>query len=135
MELYTCRVADKALCQTRRITFLDTTVKSGVLAFAPTWEMVWSIKNTYNAPQAVRAAAQEAYTQAYQVAMQASQKTHKPAWDALKKYTRLAIACYCPDGQFCHRHLFADILEDYLWTEHEIQADLQGEVGTLFKAP
>lgn len=84
---------------------LDTTVKSGVLEFAPSWEMV----NAYKSGNLSEAA----YTTLYQQRMRESQVDNKSLWDSLAKHPKLSLQCYCQKGKFCHRLLLVDILTDY----------------------
>lgn len=84
---------------------LDTTVKSGVLEFAPSWEMVHAYKS--------ESLSEADYTTLYMKRMQESQIAHKSLWDSLATYPKLSLQCYCQKGKFCHRLLLVDILTDY----------------------
>lgn len=90
------------------IELIDTTVKSGNSIFAPTWEMVMDIKNA--TPEG-RVAAEELYTRRYRIAMQNCWKQHSGQWLQLLAKERIAIACYCKPGVFCHRHLLIEYLQ------------------------
>ena len=81
---------------------LDITVKSGEPAFAPTWEMVMDFKNGYTTPQQ--------YTEIYKNRMRSSYLVYREKWDELLSRDEVVLVCYCPKGQFCHRHILAKIL-------------------------
>lgn len=81
----------------------DITVKTGNLAFAPTWQMVLDYKGG-------RLSEQE-YTEQYKQMMRHSYNENRQEWERLLSIQQLALACYCPKKNFCHRHLLARMLE------------------------
>jgi uncharacterized protein YeaO (DUF488 family) len=86
------------------IVFVDTTVKSGVKMFAPTWAMVLGLKGGEYS--------EEEYTVMYKQLMRESFQKDRVKWlTFLKEKDRLAIACYCAKGEFCHRYLLKDIFQ------------------------
>jgi len=122
MQLWTCQMAKWRKAKEADIVLFDTTVKSGLPVFAPTWEMVgWIKQNPNDLDQ------QERYTRAYQQLMRKSWTEHRADWEYLLGLERVAIACYCPPGQYCHRLL----LKDYLIATGErlgITVEYQGEL-------
>ncbi len=92
-------------------TFLDITAKTGLQSFSPDFREVMLYK---------RGETSEAdYTRIYVERMRGSYSRGKAEWEKLKAYVGqdLVIACYCPAGAFCHRHIFVDLLEKYLKRE------------------
>lgn len=57
------------------------------------------------------------YTVQYKHRMRQSLSTEPEKWEQLKEHKEVALACYCASGQFCHRHLFADMMARYLEKE------------------
>lgn len=107
IEVWTIQMAQWRKAKELGIELIDTTVKSGKSVFAPTWEMVMDIKN---ATPETRVGAEELYTRRYHTAMQQSWKQHAGQWLELLSKERVAIACYCKPGVFCHRHLLIEYL-------------------------
>lgn len=88
------------------IPMVDITVKSGIQAFAPTWENL----NAYRAgTMDNREYAQRYYEKVLQGFTQDQRE-----WQALEVKRNIAFACYCKTGVFCHRHLFAPLYIAYL---------------------
>lgn len=107
MELWTIQMAKHRLAKEHGILFLDTTIKSGVgdgALFAPTWEMVMGHKDG--------TLSDEAYREQYLALMRHRYLSRAGDWQRFIKSTgRVAIACYCAPGKFCHRHLLKECLE------------------------
>lgn len=108
IEVWTVQMAQWRRAKELGIELIDTTVKSGDAVFAPTWEMVMEIKN---ATPETREEAERLYTRRYHIAMQNSWKQHPGHWLQLLSKERIAVACYCKPGVFCHRHLLLGYLE------------------------
>jgi hypothetical protein len=85
---------------------INTTAKSGIAAFAPDFEHVMSYKEGRLSEQS--------YTELYEDKMVESRDMHRAVWDRLSVYPYSAYACYCPAGQFCHRHLFIQHAKSHL---------------------
>lgn len=119
ITLYTVQIAQWRLCEELNIPLLDTTFRSGIPAFAPDHSWVYQIKN--------RIITEEEYTSLYTVKMRLSFRHHYDRWEELKRYDVVAIACYCPPGKFCHRHLFLDMVVKYLRL-NGIEVILGGEI-------
>jgi len=105
IELCTIQIT-KARTLPFSFTVIDTTVMTGNLAFAPTWAMVHGIKN--------KTLSEKAYQDQYYRMMQESQIALVKEWESLKQHKRIALACYCRAGLFCHRHLLKTIITEYL---------------------
>jgi len=97
MEIWTIQMAQWRLAKKLDITLIDTTIKSGNPIFAPTWEMVSSFKNG--------CLEEEAYTILYVSLIRERWMTHRSEFEEVLKMPKVALACYCPAGNFCHRHL------------------------------
>jgi hypothetical protein len=104
MDLFTIQVGRYRLAQKHKVEFIDTTVKSGLKIFAPTWDMVLGHKDG--------SWSDDRYTEEYLRMMRNSWNTHRDEWMAiLQRQEPIAIACYCKPGVFCHRRLLKDIFE------------------------
>ncbi len=101
------------------IDLLDITAKSGVSAFAPEMQNVLAYKRGE--------ISDEDYTVLYVNRMQRTKEEQPAQWERLKEMKRVALACYCRKDHFCHRHIFANLMQDYL-AENGIPSQLQGEL-------
>lgn len=108
VEVWTIQMAQWRKAKELGIELIDTTVKSGNSVFAPTWEMVMDIKNA--TPEG-REEAEQLYTRRYHIAMQNCFQQHASKWFELLSKEKIAIACYCKPGVFCHRHLLIKYIE------------------------
>jgi len=81
---------------------LDITVKTGLLMFAPTWEMVMDYKK--------KKITKEKYTELYYEKMRKSYKTYTDIWRWLLRQDKVVLVCFCKRGEFCHRYLLKDML-------------------------
>lgn len=100
------------------IKLLDITAKSGVSSFSPLYSNVMLYKQGL--------LDEEEYTELYLEKMKESIVTNSKHWDMLSMYPRVAVACYCKEGVFCHRHLFVPLMSDYL-TKKGFVIKLKGE--------
>lgn len=119
LKLYTIQLAKWRKAQAMGMPLVDTTVKSGLSAFAPTWDMLRDLKEGI--------ITQEQYTELYLKKMQMSQTTVPVLWDRLVNMGTVSIACYCRAGKFCHRHVLKDILDRYC-AQHGIHFEYMGEI-------
>jgi len=103
MRLYTAQLAKWRIAQKQQLTLVDTTAKSGLAMFAPDWGNVAAYK------KGVMGEAE--YTDLYLEKMRQSYREKKSVWLQFIKQDTVVIACYCPSGKFCHRHLLKEILE------------------------
>ena len=88
------------------IPLIDITVKSGIQAFAPTWDNL----NAYRAGTMDK----REYAQRYYEKVLENFRHNQGEWQALESNRNMAFACYCKTGDFCHRHLFAPLYIAYL---------------------
>jgi uncharacterized protein YeaO (DUF488 family) len=82
--------------------------------FAPTWEMVKSIKNG--------TISQELYTLAYTGILSKSLATNPQVWQQIQNtyyQKRITLVCFCPPGTFCHRLILAGALQGMGWGEYK----------------
>lgn len=100
--IYTVQMTNIQAATGEDIPAVDITVKSGSKVFAPTWDMVMSLKNGE--------IGEDVYTAHYDQLMQLSQANHPNAWGAMLAMDKVALVCYCKPGVFCHRHLLKDKL-------------------------
>lgn len=119
MELFTAQLAQWRTVQQLNIPYLDTTIKSGLRYFSPTWEMVSGYKK--------KIITEEEYSAQYLELMAGSQVKVPKAWEKLFTYDQLCIMCYCRSGHFCHRHLLKDLIKDYA-IEHNLSFSYGGEI-------
>lgn len=103
MKLYTIRVQSWRRAKNLDIPFIDTTVKTGNKAFAPTWPLLSKYKS--------KLIDADAYTERFYELMRISYRNNPEEWDEIMSHETLAIGCYCPSGEFCHRYLLKDIFQ------------------------
>lgn len=116
MKVWTCQMAKHRLAKG---TMVDITVKSGVKAFAPTWDMVKAYKDG--------ALPENKYTECYYEVMRHSYYNNRDEWLSLMNNEEISLVCYCAGGHFCHRLLLVDILEK-LANKHNIEFKYCGEI-------
>lgn len=120
MDLWTIQLGKWRLAKAQDIELLNITLASGNRAFAPT-------------PEALKARrlglmGDEEYTQRYVAKMRQSFVQQRSEWEQLKAKPRLALACYCAAGAFCHRYIFRDLMTAYL-TREGVAVQYQGELS------
>lgn len=118
-EIYTIQMGKWRVAKTLSIELIDITVKSGNPIFAPSWDMVKAYKDGQMS--------EETYTTLYNEMMRKSYRYNRGEWVALLNKPKLALACYCKAGDFCHRHLLADMLRRL----HEAAGHSVSVVGEL----
>lgn len=120
MEIWTIQVAKYRLLQGTDIEFIDTTVKSGGNSpFKPTWDIVMGHKNG--------TVTDAEYTQTYRQILIQSYQSRRSEWDTFLVKGKVAVACYCQPGKFCHRHLLVKALESAC-RSHRIPFVYKGEI-------
>lgn len=120
IKIWTLQVGSWRLARDKGIPYFDITVRTGIKAFAPTWDMVSSYK--------AGALSEADYTSAYKQLMRKSIVSHQKYWDELNDVPEFAIMCYCPPGSFCHRLLLAQYLKAYLESKFDTEVVLMGEL-------
>lgn len=118
MELHTCNVYGKYIVERTDVPYLDVTVKSGDKVFAPTWDILMAYKDTKD---------EEVYTKAYLELMRRSFKENRDRWLEVLNMEKVAIACYCHRGKFCHRYLLVDVFEK-IANHLKIEFEYKGEI-------
>lgn len=101
MKAYTVQLAQWRVCRDLGIPLLDTTVRSGDPVFMPGWGIVTGVKNGD--------ITEDEYTSEYLTMMRESYKLNSSRWHEVMRMEKVAFACYCRTGAFCHRHLLIDI--------------------------
>lgn len=111
MEVITLQMGRRRLAERDGILLLDTTFMTGKEIFAPTKQMVYAHKD-YVAGRGDYD--DEAYTIDYKRRMIRSWNNNRDEWLAvIKKPSVLwGVACYCPPGCFCHRHLLTGYFKE-----------------------
>lgn len=102
MEAWTIQMAKWRLLKDTDIEFIDTTVKSGDKVFAPSWDIVSDVKSGK--------ITEEQYSVVYRDMIRQSYRQNQSEWIKLIHKPKVAIACYCPAGCFCHRHILIEAL-------------------------
>lgn len=120
MEIYTCQLSNWRIVLAKGIELVDITAKSGIQCFAPDYTLVMDYKEGR--------IEEEEYTRLYIEKMRKCFVENRQAWDNLKTKQKVAYACYCRSGAYCHRHIFThDLLSKFLVKEG-IEHHLLGEV-------
>lgn len=116
--LWTIQLAKWRDLKDTDIKLLDITVQSGIKAFAPDWDFLQAYKKGE--------IGEDEYTREYLDKMEWTKgnsylpfnySNGRPAvktWDHLSMYPKVAYACFCPAGCFCHRHIFVNLAADHL---------------------
>lgn len=106
IELWTIQLAQWRKAKALGIELIDITVRSGTPVFAPSWEMVRKVKGANDGNKEAEAI----YTKEYLELMRKSWRTNRSEWLSLLSKPKVAIACFCSDGTFCHRYLLVEYL-------------------------
>lgn len=120
MILYTVQIPKRRHCLTYGAEFVDTTVKSGLKAFAPTWDMVLGHKN--------QSVSDAEYIRKFHKLMQESVTKEKETWLEIANKGTVALGCYCPVKCFCHRLLLVYYFQVFC-TRHKIPFKYLGEIS------
>jgi uncharacterized protein YeaO (DUF488 family) len=105
-NIWTVQISNWRLVREKDISLLDITVKSGVQAFAPSWDNLRAYK--------AGLMSQSEYTSRYYDKIINSAEQNISAWQNLTEKRSMALACYCRAGEYCHRHIFAPLAIAYL---------------------
>ena len=119
MKIYTIQLGRYRLANARGMPVIDITVKSGNKVFAPSWDMVSQYK-TGNMSIAT-------YEKLYKEMMRMSYQNHKEEWLSLLNNKEIALGCYCPAGEFCHR-LLLPLMLSRVALVNNIPCYLMGEI-------
>lgn len=119
IQIWTIQLSQWREAEKQGIKLIDSTVKSGHKGLAPTWDML----TRYRA----KVIDEVEYTRLYLLRMQGSQQQLPKLWSSFIKYDRMAIACYCTPGKFCHRHLLLNVVKEFLEVQG-VEVELMGEM-------
>lgn len=109
LDAWTMQLGKWRVAKAYAIPVLDITIKTGLGAFAPNYTSLLQYKRGELAP--------EPYSWLYLERMQTSFDIRRAMWDRLTTKRKLALACYCKAGEFCHRHLFLRMMTTYVQTQ------------------
>lgn len=119
MRVWTIQLAKWRLLTRTEVHLIDSTVKSGNPALAPTWDLLTRYRRD---PVGM----ETTYRTEFAQLMAKSQEENPELWDGLLQMESLAFACYCAKGKFCHRHILADMLVEY-GRNRDVAVTLMGE--------
>ena len=105
VAIYTIQMGKWRLAKQNNIPLLDITAKSGKSYFAPSFNNVMEYK--------AGLMSQADYTNQYTLKMRQSLMENRDKWDEVINSEKIALACYCNAGDFCHRYLLTDMLAKY----------------------
>lgn len=126
MELWTVHNARHAKVKDAGIRFLDCTVMTGAMPFAPDPKHL----RAYKAGEL----SERAYTALYRSLMATSMLTYPRTWKTVLEAEKVAIGCVCGAGKYCHRYLLVSIIRDAC-KKKGVTFSYQGEFGdTSFDA-
>ena len=119
MDDWTIQIARYRLPHGTDIEFVDITLKSGILDFAPTPKLLYDHKRG--------AISDETYRREYRRLCWERIQSNPLPWTKLIHRERVALACYCPKDCFCHR---LEILKPLEWLcgEKGIRFEYHGEI-------
>lgn len=123
--IWTMSLGQWRTAKTHGVKVLDITAKSGHRAFAPEFHNVMRYKRGE--------LSEEQYAELYHQRMEQSKERLPKEWEVLLENPKVALACYCRTGTFCHRHLFLPFMKEYL-NARDITTHYGGELS-LFKPP
>jgi hypothetical protein len=112
-------LAQRRLLENTGIVLLDITAKSGWNAFAPDKQALFEYKEGK--------IKEERYTELYIERVTYIRDRMPQDWEELKRAKKLALGCYCATGEFCHRHIFKKMAEEYL-VEQGFEVAQKGEI-------
>jgi len=121
MRVWTIQMAKWRMLRLTEVHLIDITVKSGIKALAPSWDLLQRYRSD-------PASMEQTYREEFAELMVKSQSEHPEIWDDLLKMESIALACYCKAGKFCHRHLVADLLVEW-GASRNVEVKLMGEWG------
>lgn len=124
-KLFTAQLSKWRLVRELGIHLLDITAKSGNPCFAPRYADLMAYKH--------HEMTWDEYEERYRLRMRESQRENPQEWTKLLELPQqVALACYCPVGQNCHRFIFRDILTDY-YHQHQLDAVKGREITSYWE--
>lgn len=119
VEFFTIQMHRFRLLSGTNILFKDVTWKSGDRIFAPTAEILFPYKNGN--------ISEKEYTRAFNRITHQRFVNDPLPWIRLLQEGRVALACYCRAGKFCHRCLLIDIFRS-ICNRYQIRFYYGGEI-------
>lgn len=105
MDLYTISLSQWRKAKDLQIELFDITVKSGFKLFAPEDAVLWAYKRGE--------VSDDQYTDLYLERLRNNFRASPEGFRTfLEREGKTAVACYCPAGKFCHRHLFVSFIKE-----------------------
>jgi len=104
---------------------LDITVKgqdSLGRYFAPTWNMVRSIKDG--------SLTEALYEEEYRRMMLLSYTNNVDKWRRVFDMGEVTFVCFCPTGSFCHRYILRNFISELANARNDLTVQLMGERTT-----
>jgi hypothetical protein len=101
MQVYTVQLAQWRQVP-EDVKLLDTTARTGTSPFAPDWSIVKGIKNG--------SLTEGQYTNKYYGMLSLLLIKQPEVYEEVFQHDKVAIACMCPEGKFCHRLLLKNFL-------------------------
>lgn len=119
MDVWTIQIAKYRLLRGTDIEYVDITLKSGILDFAPTPALLYDYKRGAITP--------DEYRRVFRRLCWDRIRTNPLPWTKMIHKERVALACYCGPDCFCHR---LEILKPFEWLceQHGIRFDYHGEI-------
>ena len=105
LRIYTAQMGKRFQLAKEGRAILDTTVKTGDRRLAPSWDFLVEYKSSPRSP-----ADQARYRELYLNKLKAMHHQTPDVLLDLLKRDEVILTCYCPAGQFCHRHILKEIL-------------------------
>lgn len=103
LEVWTIQISKWRQLVGTDIILLDTTAMNKPNSiFSPTWEIVRGIKSGK--------ITETQYTETYLQLLRFNYLNRRDEFKEAISRPKIAIGCFCPSGQFCHRHLLANWL-------------------------
>lgn len=102
LEVWTGRICDWRYWDNTDVLFVDTSLKSGEKEFAPTPELLWPYKQGI--------VSKDEYEQVFLNLTRKRFQRNPDPWYWLIHQQKICLACYCKEGEFCHRHLLKEMI-------------------------
>lgn len=119
MEVWTIQLGKWRTAEAQGLEVLNITRGSGIDAFAPELDKLKAHR--------LGLMSSAEYKAHYVTRMRQTFVQQRSEWNKLKTLQRVAVACYCPAGKFCHRHIFTELLQAFMQREG-IPVELKGEL-------
>lgn len=105
LRIYTAQMGKRFKLAKEGRAFLDTTVKTGDRRLAPSWDFLLEYKSSPRGPEE-----QALYRQRFLSKLKAMHHATPDVLLELLKLDEVIFTCYCPAGEFCHRHILKEIM-------------------------